>query len=137
MATSTTMALSSLSPLQMQTNSLPKHLLHSQSSSITTFSFSATPQQNVNQNTTLPTTTSTSSVVPSEKWRTYISFFPDFLKNKTKDAQAIKEELLEAIAPLDRGVEATPEDQQRVDQVCSCFFLLFRLHFIFIFFFCT
>ncbi|KAI4296263.1 hypothetical protein L6164_036236 [Bauhinia variegata] len=52
----------------------------------------------------------------SEKWRTKVSFFPAFLK-KGKDAKTIKEELLEAIAPLDRGAEATPEDQQRVDQI--------------------
>ncbi|KAJ0078397.1 hypothetical protein Patl1_36871 [Pistacia atlantica] len=30
--------------------------------------------------------------------------------------KALKEELYEAIAPLDRGAEASPEDQQRVDQ---------------------
>lgn len=45
-----------------------------------------------------------------------MSFFPAFLK-KGKDAETLKEELLEAIAPLDRGALATPEDQQRVDQV--------------------
>ncbi|EYU35442.1 hypothetical protein MIMGU_mgv1a012236mg [Erythranthe guttata] len=53
-----------------------------------------------------------------EKWRTRVSFFTDFLnKNKSKSADAIKEELLEAIAPLDRGAEATPEDQQTIDQI--------------------
>lgn len=47
-----------------------------------------------------------------------MSFFTGFLSNnKTKNAEAIKGELLEAIAPLDRGAEATPEDQQRIDQV--------------------
>lgn len=51
-----------------------------------------------------------------EKWRAKVSFFPAFLK-KGKDAQALKEELLDAIAPLDRGAEASPEDQERVDQV--------------------
>lgn len=45
-----------------------------------------------------------------------MSFFPAFL-SKRKDAATLKEELLEAISPLDRGAEATPEDQQRVDQV--------------------
>lgn len=54
--------------------------------------------------------------VISEKWRTNVSFFPSFLK-KGKDANIIKEELLEAIAQLDRGADATPEDQQTVDQV--------------------
>ncbi|THG03167.1 hypothetical protein TEA_026399 [Camellia sinensis var. sinensis] len=58
-------------------------------------------------------TTTTSPV--SDKWRTHVSFFPAFL-NKTRDAKPIKEELLEAIAPLDRGADATPEDQQRIDQ---------------------
>lgn len=29
----------------------------------------------------------------------------------------LKEELLDAIAPLDRGAEATPEDKERVEQV--------------------
>ncbi|KAJ1435003.1 Plastid lipid-associated protein/fibrillin conserved domain [Sesbania bispinosa] len=52
----------------------------------------------------------------SEKWRAKVSFFPAFLK-KGKDSKTIKEELLEAIAPLDRGADATPEDQQRVDQI--------------------
>lgn len=51
-----------------------------------------------------------------EKWRAQVSFFPAFL-GKRKDVTTLKEELLEAIAPLDRGTEATPEDQQRVDQV--------------------
>lgn len=38
---------------------------------------------------------------------------------KGKDAKALKEELLDAIAPLDRGADATLEDQQRVDQIAS------------------
>ncbi|CAL5379731.1 unnamed protein product [Camellia sinensis] len=59
-------------------------------------------------------TTTTSPV--SDKWRTHVSFFPAFL-NKTRDAKPIKEELLEAIALLDRGADATPEDQQRIDQI--------------------
>ncbi|XP_028800923.1 probable plastid-lipid-associated protein 4, chloroplastic isoform X1 [Neltuma alba] len=57
-----------------------------------------------------------SSSSASQKWRTRVSFFPAFLK-KGKDAEALKDELLEAIAPLDRGADATPEDQQRVDQI--------------------
>ena len=56
------------------------------------------------------------TAAPSDKWRLRISFFPAFLK-KGKDVGALKEELLEAIAPLDRGAEATPEDQEMVDQV--------------------
>lgn len=52
------------------------------------------------------------------KWRTRVSSFPNFLP-KGKDIGSLKEELLEAIAPLGRGAEASPEDQQRVDQVCE------------------
>ncbi|KAJ0077938.1 hypothetical protein Patl1_36884 [Pistacia atlantica] len=53
----------------------------------------------------------------SEKWRANVSFsFPFFLK-KGKDVKLLKQKLLEAIAPLDRGAEATPEDQQRVDEL--------------------
>ncbi|XVF68118.1 hypothetical protein PTKIN_Ptkin10aG0177500 [Pterospermum kingtungense] len=58
----------------------------------------------------------TSSAASDDKWRVNVSFFPAFL-NKGKDAKVLKEELLEAIAPLDRGADATPEDQQRVDQL--------------------
>lgn len=36
---------------------------------------------------------------------------------KGKDAKVLKEELLEAIDPLDRGADAIPEDQQRVDEI--------------------
>ncbi|XP_020528764.1 probable plastid-lipid-associated protein 4, chloroplastic isoform X2 [Amborella trichopoda] len=50
-----------------------------------------------------------------QKWRSKASFFP-FLKKK-KDSKALKEELLEAIAPLDRGAEATQEDQDRIDKI--------------------
>ncbi|CAN6479966.1 unnamed protein product [Victoria cruziana] len=50
------------------------------------------------------------------QWKTAASLFP-FLKKKKKDTDALKEELLEAIAPLDRGAEATEEDQERVDQI--------------------
>ncbi|RZB97586.1 putative plastid-lipid-associated protein 4, chloroplastic isoform B [Glycine soja] len=53
----------------------------------------------------------------NHKWRTKVSFFTSFLKQKGKDAKIIKEELLEAIAPLDRGADATPQDQQTVDQI--------------------
>lgn len=52
----------------------------------------------------------------TEKWRAQVSFFPAFL-SKRKDVAALKEELLEAIAPLERGAEASLEDQQRVDQI--------------------
>jgi len=46
-----------------------------------------------------------------------VSFFPGFLTKGRRDVGSLKLELYEAIAPLDRGAEATPEDQQRVDQV--------------------
>ncbi|XP_073126178.1 probable plastid-lipid-associated protein 4, chloroplastic [Henckelia pumila] len=52
------------------------------------------------------------------KWRTNVSFFSGFLKNnKKKNAKEIKEELLEAIEPLDRGAEATPQDQETIEQI--------------------
>lgn len=91
-------------------HSLPK-LLHLPQHHSLSFPIKPTTTQ-YTQN--LSTTTTTSPV--SDKWRTHISFFPAFL-NKTRDAKPIKEELLEAIAPLDRGADATPEDQQRIDQI--------------------
>ncbi|KGN66726.1 probable plastid-lipid-associated protein 4, chloroplastic isoform X1 [Cucumis sativus] len=55
---------------------------------------------------------------PSHKWRLRISFFPAFLnKGKGNNVTALKQELLQAIEPLDRGAEATPEDQEMVDQI--------------------
>ncbi|XP_028753293.1 probable plastid-lipid-associated protein 4, chloroplastic [Neltuma alba] len=45
-----------------------------------------------------------------------VSFFPGFLSRR-KDVQSLKEELYQTIAPLDRGAEATPEDQERVDLI--------------------
>ncbi|KAK9287258.1 hypothetical protein L1049_015671 [Liquidambar formosana] len=52
----------------------------------------------------------------SWKWRTGVSFFPAF-STKGKDSKNLKEQLFEAIAPLDRGAEATPQDQERVDRI--------------------
>ncbi|KAF3962042.1 hypothetical protein CMV_013406 [Castanea mollissima] len=52
----------------------------------------------------------------SWKWRTQVSFFTGFL-TKGRNAESLKEELYAAIAPLDRGAEATPEDQQLVEQI--------------------
>ncbi|KAL8540687.1 hypothetical protein ACS0TY_002066 [Phlomoides rotata] len=71
------------------------------------------------QNNCLSASTAT-ALTPANlhKWRSHVSFFTDFLNNnKTKNAEAIKEELLEAIAPLDRGAEATPQDQEAIDQI--------------------
>ncbi|KAL8239572.1 hypothetical protein R6Q59_016139 [Mikania micrantha] len=53
---------------------------------------------------------------PISKWRTNISFFSAFL-NKPKDSESIKQELLDAIDPLDRGADASPEDQQTIEQI--------------------
>ncbi|XP_031383436.1 probable plastid-lipid-associated protein 4, chloroplastic [Punica granatum] len=50
------------------------------------------------------------------KWRTGVYFFAGF-STKKKDAEDLKEELFEAIKLLERGAEATPEEQERVDQI--------------------
>ncbi|EEF33765.1 conserved hypothetical protein [Ricinus communis] len=44
-------------------------------------------------------------IAASWKWRTRV------------DVKSLKKELFEAITPLDRGAEATPKDQERVDEV--------------------
>uniref|UniRef100_A0A5B7B7K7 Plastid lipid-associated protein/fibrillin conserved domain-containing protein n=1 Tax=Davidia involucrata TaxID=16924 RepID=A0A5B7B7K7_DAVIN len=51
-----------------------------------------------------------------QRLRTRVSLFSSLL-TKSKDSESLKEELFEAIAPLDRGAEATPEDQERIDQI--------------------
>ncbi|CAH9058527.1 unnamed protein product [Cuscuta europaea] len=52
------------------------------------------------------------------KWRANVSLFPTFFNfYKTKDPKAIKGELFEALAPLDRGAEASPEDQDQIEQI--------------------
>lgn len=66
----------------------------------------------------------------SDKWRVGISFFAPFL-DKTGEIESLKQQLLDAIAPLDRGGTATPEDQRLVDQVCligSFYSLIVSLH---------
>ncbi|CAK7357017.1 unnamed protein product [Dovyalis caffra] len=51
-------------------------------------------------------------------WRTRVSFFQGFSAEGKKDVKrSLKEQLLEAIAPLDRGAVATPQDQQRVQEI--------------------
>lgn len=65
-----------------------------------------------------------------QTWRTGISFFPSFSVKKRKDPEALKKDLLDAIAPLDRGAEATDEDKERVDEVGhapACFCLAFAV----------
>ncbi|KAL4351277.1 hypothetical protein GQ457_06G001670 [Hibiscus cannabinus] len=52
----------------------------------------------------------------SLKWRTKVSFFSGIF-TKQKNTQSLKDELFDAVAPLGRGAEATPEDQERVDQI--------------------
>ncbi|TVU45477.1 hypothetical protein EJB05_04966 [Eragrostis curvula] len=58
------------------------------------------------------------------RWRAGVSsfsFLPPFLTGKgekdAKKAERLKEELLAAIAPLERGAEATPEDKEGVEQI--------------------
>ncbi|KAL9243981.1 hypothetical protein vseg_017806 [Gypsophila vaccaria] len=53
----------------------------------------------------------------SDVFKTRVSFLPAFFTNKSKNAGVIKEELLEAIVPLDRGAAASPDDQLRIDQL--------------------
>lgn len=75
----------------------------------------------------------------NEDWRIRVSFFPSFF-TRTKDSESLKEELLEAIAPLDRGAEASEDDKDRIDQVglsSSSFsfrvfnwVMIFTLHFL-------
>ncbi|CAJ1963646.1 unnamed protein product [Sphenostylis stenocarpa] len=71
---------------------------------------------NLSSSSHFPITPSTTHLLLPRKWRAKVSFFPSFLK-KRKDAKSIKEELLQAIAPLDRGADATLQDQQTVDQI--------------------
>ncbi|CAN6316134.1 unnamed protein product [Urochloa humidicola] len=60
------------------------------------------------------------------RWRAGVSsfsFLPSFFTGNNKGekdaekAMRLKEELLAAIAPLDRGAEATPEDNERVEEI--------------------
>ncbi|KAJ6704506.1 PLASTID-LIPID-ASSOCIATED PROTEIN 4 CHLOROPLASTIC-RELATED [Salix viminalis] len=51
-------------------------------------------------------------------WRTAVSFFQIF-SAKGKDVNSLKQQLLEAIAPLDRGVVASLQEQQRVDEIAQ------------------
>nr|ACJ85069.1 unknown [Medicago truncatula]AFK47135.1 unknown [Medicago truncatula] len=54
----------------------------------------------------------------SAKWRNMVSIFQGFLTGgRGNDVESLKVELYETIEPLERGAEATPEDQQRVDKI--------------------
>ncbi|CAJ2652187.1 unnamed protein product [Trifolium pratense] len=70
-------------------------------------------------NTTHIILPSSSSVANSKKWKNMVSFFQGFSTGggKGRDIQSLKVELYETISPLDRGAEATLEDQQRVDKI--------------------
>lgn len=91
-------------------NSIPKLPL-SLPSSTSTLHFPSKPTHPYPQKLSIPDQCRRISTT-----KTKVSFFPAFLTQK-KDAKALKEELLEAIKPLDRGAEATPEDQQLIDQL--------------------
>ncbi|XP_075477203.1 putative plastid-lipid-associated protein 4, chloroplastic isoform X1 [Primulina tabacum] len=52
----------------------------------------------------------------SWKWRDRVSFISSFLDN-SREIESLKQDLLEAIVPLDRGAAATPEDQQRIELI--------------------
>ncbi|KAL4580691.1 hypothetical protein LXL04_016892 [Taraxacum kok-saghyz] len=49
--------------------------------------------------------------------RARVSFFQSFSKKDEGFENLLKQELLETIAPLDRGADATVEQRDRVDQV--------------------
>lgn len=119
------MALSLHSPSLLLTPIQP-----SKPSSLTLFNCQYSPLTKPPNHITYNDAAVLSNPSPSKKWRVGVSFFPAFLK-KRKDAKALKEELLDAIAPLDRGADATLEDQQRVDQVgiSFLFFSFFTLLF--------
>ncbi|KAK6143746.1 hypothetical protein DH2020_024094 [Rehmannia glutinosa] len=85
----------------------PKRLLHFSSNKHSGEVSRHLPNNSIHQNLELR---------KSGKWRTRVSFFSSFLV-KNPGIESLKQELLEAIAPLDRGAAATPEDQQRIDQI--------------------
>ncbi|XP_057418823.1 probable plastid-lipid-associated protein 5, chloroplastic [Lotus japonicus] len=53
------------------------------------------------------------SISDSDKGRNKVSFFQGFLTGG-RDVQSLKVELYQTISPLDRGAEATREDQQLI-----------------------
>lgn len=60
----------------------------------------------------------------SDEWRVGVSSFFAPFSDKSREIESLKQQLLDAIAPLDRGAAATPEDQQLVERV-SCFIARF------------
>ncbi|KMZ73017.1 PAP fibrillin [Zostera marina] len=54
------------------------------------------------------------------KWRMNVSIFTSLFTGKGKNnREEIKYELLEAIAPLDRGADASSEDRDRIEKITS------------------
>ncbi|KAF6147939.1 hypothetical protein GIB67_001514 [Kingdonia uniflora] len=98
------MALSSSASLLTTTTQLSSPQFFTSQASTPNLCFPAKPNNN-NRDLSLNT-----------KWRTRVSFMSSFLK-KGKNSETLKEELLEAIGPLDRGADATLEDQEAVDQI--------------------
>ncbi|KAH6766949.1 Plastid-lipid associated protein PAP / fibrillin family protein [Perilla frutescens var. hirtella] len=104
------MALSTLSP--------PPHPPFATHSSKLHYLSAATFPTNNHNNSLSTSTTPTPTPAALHKWRANVSFFTGLLNNnKNKNIEAIKQELLQAIAPLDRGAEATPDDQEIIDQI--------------------
>ncbi|MED6119524.1 hypothetical protein PIB30_012715 [Stylosanthes scabra] len=75
--------------------------------------FSSSPQKLSSSSSTYIT------LSDSGKWRNKVSFLQGFLSRGKRDVESLKEELFDTIEPLDRGAEASAEDQQRVDQIAS------------------
>lgn len=109
-----TMALSS-SPQSPAVLTASQFSTHSPFPKLTTSHFFFSTAKSSNQTSYFNLSSSYSSTI-DRSWSAKVSFFPAFLK-KGKDAKVLKEELLEAIDPLDRGADAIPEDQQRVDEI--------------------
>ncbi|XP_057737676.1 probable plastid-lipid-associated protein 4, chloroplastic isoform X2 [Arachis stenosperma] len=72
--------------------------------------FSSSPQKLSSSSTYI-------TLSDSGKWRNKVSFFQGFRSRGKRDVESLKKELLDTIEPLDRGAEASAEDQQRVDQI--------------------
>lgn len=65
------------------------------------------------------------------KWTSNVSMLPFFSSSANNQAtEKAKEELFEAIAPLDRGANASPQDQALVDKVLNFGFSLEIVPFI-------
>ncbi|KAI3909248.1 hypothetical protein MKW98_009674 [Papaver atlanticum] len=111
MASSTSLTLSVQTSIQPSSSS--SNYVFQSLPPTSTLHFPSSCNNNLNNKKSLSLNTTTFS---EQKWRTRVSFFPSFMKSG-KDSKTIKEELLQAIAPLDRGAEATPEDQERIDKI--------------------